>query len=435
MSEIKVLTEDQLKSQKKAKISEWMKLISVTGSVQVLVQAVSFVSGIMVIRLLPTDEYALYTVANTMLGTINLLSDSGITTGVMAQGGKVWQDKSKLGQVLMTGLGLRRKFAAVSLLFGIPVLVYFLNHLNASPLAIILIIASLIPAFYAALVDSILEIVPKLHQTIIPLQKNQLKVAIGRLGLSALTLFFFPFTAVGLIAAGIPRIFGNIKLKKIAAVHADVHQHPDKEVQKEILNVVKRTLPGAVYFCISGQVTIWLISVFGQTSDVAQLGALGRITIILSVMSSLIVTLVIPRFARLAETEKLKSYFWKVQILITALSALLVLMVWIFSPYILMILGKNYSGLTEEITLSMMAGAISLIGGMSYFLYSSRGWVINPLITIVLSILALIIGIMINDINTLIGVIKLDIVTAINFYLMHTLYCIYRIYKVGKNNT
>lgn len=72
---------------------EWAKLIAITGSAQVMVQAIGFISGILVIRLLPTHEYALYTLANTMLGTMTLLADGGIATGVMSQGGKVWQDK------------------------------------------------------------------------------------------------------------------------------------------------------------------------------------------------------------------------------------------------------------------------------------------------------------------------------------------------------
>jgi hypothetical protein len=67
-----------------AKVFEWGKLITIVGSAQILVQAISLISGILVIRLLPTHEYALYTLANTMLGTMSLLADGGISTGVMS---------------------------------------------------------------------------------------------------------------------------------------------------------------------------------------------------------------------------------------------------------------------------------------------------------------------------------------------------------------
>jgi hypothetical protein len=78
-------------------VVSWGKLISITGSVQLILQALGFASGILIIRLLPVQEYAFYTLANTMLGTMTVLSDGGISAGVMAQGGRVWKDKEKLG--------------------------------------------------------------------------------------------------------------------------------------------------------------------------------------------------------------------------------------------------------------------------------------------------------------------------------------------------
>ena len=246
------------------KALHWGKLISITGSAQIIVQAVGFVSGLLVIRLLPVHEYALYTLANTMLGTMTLLADGGISSGVMAHGAKVWQNDKKLGVVLATGLDLRRKFAIASLIVAVPILIYLLLHNDASWLSTILIVISLIPAFFAALSDSLLEIVPKLHQEILPLQKNQVVVGLVRLLLTALTIFIFPFTFIAILASGLPRLWGNIQLRKITNGFADSKQEPDPVVRKDILKLVKRNLPGAIYFCSSGQISIWLISVFGN---------------------------------------------------------------------------------------------------------------------------------------------------------------------------
>jgi O-antigen/teichoic acid export membrane protein len=412
------------------KALEWTKLISITGGAHTIVQGLSFVSGIIVVRLLPNTELALYTIANTMLGTIALLSDGGISTGVMAQGGKVWQDRTKLGKVLMTGLDLRIKFAIICLVVSIPALIYLLLHNGASWTTILLIIASLIPAFYASLIDSILEIIPKLHQSIIPLQKNQVTVALGRLLLTGgMNLLSLPFTFLAIIAAGIPRIFGNLRLKKIAREFADTDQKPDPELRAKILSVVKRVLPGAIYFCLSGQVTIWLISVFGKTSDVAQLGGLGRINMLLTVISAIMVTLVIPRFARLQDTSRLKSYFWKIQLALWVLSATIVGFIWLFGDFVLMILGPKFTGLSYEITLSITGASIALMGGLSYALYSSRGWILNPIFFICVSFAALGLGIWIFDINSLVGVIKLDIFSSVIFYLIHSGYCAYNVYR------
>ncbi|CAN0603976.1 unnamed protein product, partial [Ectocarpus sp. 12 AP-2014] len=112
--------------------TDWAKLLGVTGTAQVGVQAIGLLSGVLVIRLLSTDEYALYTLANTMLSTMVMLANAGIPIAVMSEGGKIWKNKEKLGEVLVTGFDFRKKFAIGSLILGIPILSYLLYINNAS---------------------------------------------------------------------------------------------------------------------------------------------------------------------------------------------------------------------------------------------------------------------------------------------------------------
>jgi hypothetical protein len=185
------------------KAIHWIKLISITGGSQTIIQVLGLLSGIIVIRLLSINEYALYTIANTMLGTMSILADGGISTGVLSQGGKVWHDRQKLGAVIVTGLYLRKKFAIGSLILAVPILIYLLKHNGASWLNCILISLTLIPAFFAALSDSLYEVAPKLLQDIVALQKNQLVANISRFLLLAGSLFLLPWTFIALLGNGI----------------------------------------------------------------------------------------------------------------------------------------------------------------------------------------------------------------------------------------
>jgi O-antigen/teichoic acid export membrane protein len=407
-----------LTNPKYQKAIKWGKLISVTGGGQVLIQLFGLVSGIIIVRLLPTKEYALYTLANTMLGTMTILADGGISTGLMAQGGKVWQDKYKLGVVLSTGLDLRRKFAVSSLLVSIPILTYLLLHHDASKITTILIVAALIPAFFSALSDSLLEMVPKLHQDIKPLQKNQVMVSTFRLILSSVSLFVFPWTFVALLANGIPRIYGNFRLRKITFKFAEKNAPTDSEVRSEILTIVKKIMPGAVYYSLSGQLTIWLISIFGTTQSLASIGALGRLSLLLTVFTSVFSMLIVPRFARLKGSDTLifTRFF---QILgIVGLCCLFVLAaVYLFSNQILWVLGSKYQGLSQELFLNMISACIAMLSGMVFSLGSCRGKVLNPAITISLNLSAIIIGVLIFDLSSLKGVIIFNIfVNTVNFF-------------------
>jgi O-antigen/teichoic acid export membrane protein len=421
-----------LKSQAYTRLAHWGKLIAITGGAQAIVQGTSLVCGILVIRLLPTQEYAWYTLANTMLGMMGTLADGGITIGVMSEGGKVWQDKKKLGVVLATGLDLRKRFGIGSLVVVIPILIYLLVNHGASFLTAFLITVSLIPAFFGALSDSLLEVAPKLHQDIPALQKNQIAVSFGRLLLSCLTLFVFPFTYIALLASGLPRIYGNRKLRTISSGFASNSEGTDKNIEQNILRIVKRTLPGAIYFCLSGQITIWLISIFGNTTSIAAVGALGRLAMLLGVVQVFVSTIIVPRFARLREDRALLLIrFFQVVVILLVFSLGVVGIFWLIPDQILLILGNQYAGLGKELVLIIIGGCISLSFGTVFNLCSSRGWILNPAVSIVINVLTTVVGINIFNISTVTGVLYLNIFIALVELIVHLFFATYKIRSIS----
>jgi hypothetical protein len=412
------------------KTLEWGRLLTITGGAQAIVQGLGLVSGILVIQRLPTQEYALYTLANTMLGTMLVLADGGISTGVMAQGGKVWQDREKFGAVLATGLDLRKKFAIGSLLIAAPVLLYLLHHHGASWLIALVLIVSLVPAFITTLSGVLLEVAPKLRQDIAPLQKIQLASNAGRLGLLAATLFVLPWSFVAILAAGVPQLWANKALRRVSDNYANWNQQPDPVIRAKILTFVKRILPGSIYYALSGQITIWLISIFGSTVAVAQIGALNRLAVLLSFFSILFSTLVAPRFARLPERANLLlSRYLQIQVGLLLLSAIIISIVWLFPANILWLLGHKYSNLTSELVLSITNSCLGLITGASFVISTSRGWAINPLISIPLTIGAIVCGILLFDVSSLRGIIMLNIFVSIIELFMYFIYNLLKIIK------
>ena len=423
------------RTQPYARVLEWIRLVLLTTAGQAIVQVTGFISGIIIIRLLTTEEYALYTLANTFLGTMTMLADSGISSGVLAQGGKVWQNRQELGVVLATGLHLRRRFGLLTLITITPMMVYFLSVHGAAPLTIVLIVAAVIPAFFAALSDSILEMPPRLHQDIRPLQRNQAEVSIGRLLLSALVLSVFPFTWLALLASSVPRIYGNFRLRRISGVFAAPAASPDAEVRKEVVKGVSRTLPIVIYHCISGQIAIWLVSILGTTANVSELGALGRIAILFNVFTVLFSTLIVPRFSRMENRRgALLRSFALIQGVLLLVSLGLMLGVWIFSGQILWVLGNQYAGLTTELLLMGLLSCSGLLAGISSQLVISRGWFIRPYYLIGINFSATVLSLTVFQIRTLTDILYFNtILTAISYLLAlgYGLHSIYRKTEAG----
>ena len=410
---------------------QWGKLISITGGAQVLIQIISFGCGIFIIRNFSVAEYAIYTLANTMLGAMNILADGGIVSGVIAEGGKVWQDKDKLGAVITTGMNLRKRFAIGSILIAGTVLIYLLMHNNASWYYSLLILLSLIPVFYANLSDSLLEVAPKLHQDIKPLQKNLVMANIGRLLLTIPSVFFIPFTPIAIIATGIPRIIANFKLKKISNKFVTSNQKEDVQIKKNILHMVRRILPVEVYNIFSTNITVWILSIIGATSSIAQVGALFRIGAVLSLFTIVFNTIIVPRYSRLQEVKKeLQEKMIKIQLLLFSVSFVIVFFTWLFSAQIIWLLGNNYKNLDSELVLTVIIFCFNIISTIIYTLCRGRGWVISPILNISINLLSIVLGAFIFDITSLKGILIFNIATSAVLVVMHGGYSYFRLYQL-----
>lgn len=410
---------------------QWGKLISITGGAQALIQIISFGCGIFIIRNFSVAEYAIYTLANTMLGAMNILADGGIVSGVIAEGGKVWQDKEKLGSVIATGMNLRKRFAIGSILIAGTVLIYLLMHNNASWYYSLLILLSLIPVFYANLSDSLLEVAPKLHQDIKPLQKNLVMANIGRLLLTIPSVFFIPFTPIAIIATGIPRIIANFKLKKISNKFVTSNQKENIQIKKNILHMVRRILPVEVYNVFSTNITVWILSIVGATASIAQVGALFRIGAALSLFTIVFNTIIVPRYSRLHEVKKeLQEKMIKIQLLLFCVSFVIVFFTWLFSAQIIWLLGNNYKNLDSELVLTVIIFCLNIISTIIYTLCRGRGWVINPILNIGINLLSIVLGAFIFDIISLKGILIFNIATSAVLVVMHGGYSYFRLYQL-----
>ena len=62
-----------------------------------------------------------------------------------------------------------------------------------------------------------------------------------------------------------------------------------------------RRLPSALYFSVQGPLMIWLAATFGSTRNIAEVGALGRLGLVVGIFSSLTGVVFLPRLARIMD--------------------------------------------------------------------------------------------------------------------------------------
>ncbi len=181
----------------------WGNILSKFVSVQLVIQALGFASGILLVRTLSQQQYAYYTIASTMQGTMNVLADSGISIGLITIGGKVWQDQYRFGQLINTALQLRIYLAAVSMTVVTPILLWMLISNGASTVYTILITAGVLMGLNVQLTTGVLYVVPRLHSQLRRVQNLELIPSVFRLVLLCGAYLTFLNAATAVLTASI----------------------------------------------------------------------------------------------------------------------------------------------------------------------------------------------------------------------------------------
>jgi len=376
---------------------------------QGLVQGLGFLSGLLVIRLLTPEQYAYYTIAYAGLGMLTILCDGGISSGVMALGGKCWQDPSRLGIVFSAGMRLRYRLAGVGVILSFPFLfALFVRQGATVPIALILCVA-IVPIFIATLTGQLREVVVKLHQELLLLQAVQLGAVMVRILLLAALLTFFPSSWLALLLAGLAQWVANVVLRHVSTRFMHAENSPDPSVDSELKAYVKKTLPGAFYYAFAGQISIWLISFFGSADAVAKVGVAGRIAMICTVFGSVFNILVIPRFARLQGTGKqLLMRFSLAMLAILVFGLMIALVIFLIPNLAGLLAGHEYDQIQKEVLWSMISAVLAMAGGAAYALGAVRGIIMRPHHSIGVAIASNVILISTFNLTTAVGVLRLN---------------------------
>jgi hypothetical protein len=224
---------------------------------------------------------------------------------------------------------------------------------------------------------------------------------------------------VAILANGIPRVYGNFRLHKIAAVHSNKAE-PDSQVRANILKIVKRILPGSIYFAISGQLLIWIISIFGETENIAEVGGLMRFSILFSLLSTIIATIFIPDFSKLPNSKTLlRKHYFRYLFGLILLVVIIVGSIYLFSAPLLWVLGDGYANLKYELLLLMLASGLNFISGSMFNFGSAKGWPSSPAFLIPVNIAFVIIGVVIYNMNILVEVLFFNILRSVPPTIVH----------------
>ena len=396
------------------------RLVGNFAFVQGVVQIISFLSGILLIRRLDQREYAYFTISNTMQGTLNVLADLGISIALVAIGGRVWHDRQRFGQLVNTALGLRRKFGIVAAVVVIPILYYLLVK-NGSPTKYsVLLTLAILVGLAVQLSIGVLSVVPRLQSNLGRIQAIDLTGALARLLALVALMYLFLNGAIALAVGSGALLLQYWMLRHYVAGAIDLTAPENAEDRAAMVGIIRSQAANAIFFCLQGQITVFLISIFGRNvSSIAEVGALSRLAMIFAVLSNLLANVFAPAFARCQERARLR---WQYALVVGAVAGFSVVIMGaaLFLPrQFLFVLGNKYAHLDRELLLMVGAAVITAMASTLWSLNAAKAWITGSWLYIPLTLGTQLALIPFIDFSSVPGVLTFNLISAIPSLLLN----------------
>ncbi len=357
------------------RLAFWGPLLAKFFWLQAVAQLLAIASGLLIVRWLAVESFAVYTVAIAVQTTAAILADSGITQSLMARGGAAAGDRRRFTEVINTALALRRRLEAVTLAIALPLLFYLL-HANGTSLATAVAAAAAVAlAVHASVDQTVFSTVLMLQLRPIEAQRGALTSGVLRLVLlCALFLVGAQWLAVLWIGALALAVHGRV-VRRSAIQELVEHRDISLEDRQAMLVAFRNQFLNGVYFALQPQITVWTMTAFGTVQKIAEVGALGRLAIAFSLVSATFSSIALPRFARIAEAATVRRYYAGLTAAMVAIGAVAVAIAAAAPRLILSILGSQYVHLESELVWMTAASAVTLLASAVYLLNTARGWV------------------------------------------------------------
>jgi O-antigen/teichoic acid export membrane protein len=399
-----------------SKVSRVGKKLSTFVGGQSAVQLLNAATGLLLLRMMTKPDFAIYAIALGIQGMITILTDIGFGGAISGLVGTRYQDKDVLGSYIKTASHLRQVFLLIicgacillAIVFrGSKIETYGRQELVYLSLAVLLTVQFQAWASYY-------EIPLLLNNRLASFYSPQIAAAVLRIVTSVVLYYMHWISAITVIMANtLSIVVMGVSYRFMARRWIHVPTKASREHGKEMMRFLVPLLPGTVYQALQGQISLFLIAVFGHVGQIAEVAAAGRIGQLFLLLNSSNGVLIGPYFSRSPRALFRKRYL-NAMSAVTAVALMVVASAKLFPGAYLLLLGAKYSNLTPQVQLVVYASAIGYFTGAMWTIAVARKWIFwwsGSMQVIVLTLVQLV-CVMFLPLSTSEGVLKMNIYTA-----------------------
>lgn len=347
--------------------------IYLTG--QGLVQIITMIIGLLMLRWLTITEYAQFSVAFSFQTTFSLLTDLGITATITALVGTRINNAKVVGDYVRSGRHVRNLMLAVLLPFAMAFYI-FIAQLHRWPFwTSVLLFLSIVVSVYAAGMVSCFSPPLLINRKLSSYYRFSLSGALLR-GAAGASLYFLhllnAWVASWINAAGV--FLQGLLSRRKALAFAELPAVTKPEITRQMFSYAMPNIPSVIFYSLQGQISIFLISIFGNTRNIAEVGALGRLSQLFLLLSTFNVTVIEPYMARQPKHRVLRNYLLILSVA-SAICTVICLVGFLDPQWILWLLGPNYAKLQRETGWLLLSSCFSYLTGVVWYMTTARRWI------------------------------------------------------------
>ena len=352
---------------------KWTRLLSQFLTGQVVIQALNFLTGFLLLRWLSVTAYAQFSVAFAFQSTLGMLIDLGFSGSIVALVGSRGGDADIVGRYIRSARHFRNRMFVVML--GVSVIAFPLvtrnQHWPVSTKIFLFgaILASLFFQGWAMYAAPLL-----INGRIKEFYQAQIFAAAGRLCCCFVlfeTAALSAWTAAWVAAAALAAT-GLLYRKKSDHLILEPHRS-DPVFNREMLGYLAPLIPGVVFTAFQGQISVALITVFGHTKNIAEVAALGRLGQLFAVFAAVNSVLIEPYIVKVSPSRLAVKYLVIVACSVVIAGSISAFSV-VFPQPLLWVLGSKYGNLQKEIGWIVSGACVSYVAGVLWVMNSARKW-------------------------------------------------------------
>lgn len=381
---------------------------------QPAVQFLNLLTGFLLLRWLDVEQFAMFGIAFAFQSTITQLSDLGFSGSIIALAGDRAHDPAILGGFLRSARHWRLKLQSGVLVLAAVAFPLITWGQDWGAMTKALLFGSI--ALGVLFQGWSMYGAPLLaHRALSAYYRPQIWAALLRLAFCAVLWFMgwlnaWAASLLGALALG----YCGLAYRHSSAAYIAEPAKSQPARNAAMLRYLAPLIPGVAFTALQGQIQMGVIAVLGSTQNIAEVGALGRLSQLFVLFGAFVTVFVQPYVARVARILLLRRYLQ-----IVAASSLfclgLIAFGWAFPQVFLWFLGPNYAELGVEAKLTLVAGCINAMGGVLFAMHAARSWLFwwSPIVYIPVMLITQIVCILQMDLSSTLSVVWFGIFISV----------------------